>query len=62
MTALNKPRNILLTPFAHETEDCVDSFNPTTKTQQAISSAAQAATMAGNPHVSRVVTIRFTFS
>ncbi|HET6708814.1 ATP-dependent chaperone ClpB [Amycolatopsis sp.] len=30
----------------------MDAFNPTTKTQQAISSAAQAATMAGNPHVS----------
>jgi ATP-dependent Clp protease ATP-binding subunit ClpB len=29
----------------------MDAFNPTTKTQQAISSAAQAATMAGNPHV-----------
>ncbi|MFC4005447.1 ATP-dependent chaperone ClpB [Prauserella oleivorans] len=30
----------------------MDSFNPTTKTQQAISSAAQAATMAGNPEIS----------
>ncbi|MDT7799667.1 MAG: ATP-dependent Clp protease ATP-binding subunit ClpB, partial [Actinomycetota bacterium] len=30
----------------------MDAFNPTTKTQQAISSAAQAATKAGNPHVS----------
>ncbi|WP_409461989.1 ATP-dependent chaperone ClpB [Amycolatopsis sp. GA6-003] len=30
----------------------MDAFNPTTKTQQAISSAAQAATVAGNPHVS----------
>src|ERR1700712_4300625 len=29
----------------------MDAFNPTTKTQQAISPAAQAATMAGNPHV-----------
>ena len=29
----------------------MDAFNPTTKTQQAISSAAQAATLAGNPHV-----------
>lgn len=29
----------------------MDAFNPTTKTQQAISSAAQAATMAGNPYV-----------
>ncbi|WP_116050134.1 ATP-dependent chaperone ClpB [Amycolatopsis palatopharyngis] len=29
----------------------MDAFNPTTKAQQAISSAAQAATMAGNPHV-----------
>jgi ATP-dependent Clp protease ATP-binding subunit ClpB len=29
----------------------MDAFNPTTKTQQAISSAVQAATMAGNPHV-----------
>src|SRR3982074_1421925 len=29
----------------------MDAFNPTTKTQQAISSAAQAAPMAGNPHV-----------
>ncbi|SDP73512.1 ATP-dependent Clp protease ATP-binding subunit ClpB [Actinopolyspora xinjiangensis] len=29
----------------------MDAFNPTTKTQQAISSAAQAATMAGNPDV-----------
>ncbi|PRX47529.1 ATP-dependent Clp protease ATP-binding subunit ClpB [Prauserella shujinwangii] len=30
----------------------MDAFNPTTKTQQAISSAAQAATMAGNPNIS----------
>ncbi|EHY89535.1 ATP-dependent chaperone ClpB [Saccharomonospora azurea] len=30
----------------------MDAFNPTTKTQQAISSAAQAATMAGNPEIS----------
>lgn len=30
----------------------MDAFNPTTKTQQAISSAAQAATVAGNPHIS----------
>jgi ATP-dependent Clp protease ATP-binding subunit ClpB len=29
----------------------MDAFNPTTKTQQAISSAAQAATMAGNPDI-----------
>ncbi|MDR7302108.1 ATP-dependent chaperone ClpB [Haloactinomyces albus] len=29
----------------------MDAFNPTTKTQQAISSAAQAATVAGNPEV-----------
>jgi ATP-dependent Clp protease ATP-binding subunit ClpB len=29
----------------------VDAFNPTTKTQQAISAAAQAATVAGNPDV-----------
>ncbi|MHA6801620.1 ATP-dependent chaperone ClpB [Bounagaea algeriensis] len=29
----------------------MDAFNPTTKTQQAISSAGQAATMAGNPEV-----------
>ncbi|MGH3517382.1 MAG: ATP-dependent chaperone ClpB [Haloechinothrix sp.] len=29
----------------------MDAFNPTTKTQQAISSAAQAATVAGNPAV-----------
>jgi ATP-dependent Clp protease ATP-binding subunit ClpB len=29
----------------------MDAFNPTTKAQQAISSAAQAATMAGNPYV-----------
>jgi ATP-dependent Clp protease ATP-binding subunit ClpB len=29
----------------------MDSFNPTTKTQQAISAAAQAATLAGNPDV-----------
>ncbi|MFD4255217.1 MULTISPECIES: ATP-dependent chaperone ClpB [Amycolatopsis] len=29
----------------------MDAFNPTTKTQQAISSAAQAATVAGNPSV-----------
>ncbi|GAA5106325.1 ATP-dependent chaperone ClpB [Haloechinothrix salitolerans] len=29
----------------------MDAFNPTTKTQQAISSAAQAATVAGNPDV-----------
>jgi ATP-dependent Clp protease ATP-binding subunit ClpB len=29
----------------------VDSFNPTTKTQQAISAAAQAAALAGNPDV-----------
>src|SRR5918998_4650478 len=29
----------------------MDSFNPTTKTQAAISSAAQAASMAGNPDV-----------
>jgi len=29
----------------------VDAFNPTTKTQQAISAAAQAATLAGNPDV-----------
>ncbi|MCI2419606.1 ATP-dependent chaperone ClpB [Saccharopolyspora sp. K220] len=30
----------------------MDAFNPTTKTQQAISSAVQAATVAGNPDVS----------
>ncbi|MEU3272355.1 ATP-dependent chaperone ClpB [Saccharomonospora sp. NPDC006951] len=30
----------------------MDAFNPTTKTQQAISSAAQAASMAGNPEIS----------
>src|SRR5215217_8058665 len=30
----------------------MDAFNPTTKTQQAISAAAQAATVAGNPNVS----------
>ena len=29
----------------------MDSFNPTTKTQQAISAAAQAAALAGNPDV-----------
>src|SRR3954453_17489562 len=29
----------------------MDSFNPTTKTQQAISAAVQAAALAGNPHV-----------
>ncbi|MTD57657.1 ATP-dependent chaperone ClpB [Amycolatopsis pithecellobii] len=29
----------------------MDAFNPTTKTQQAISSAAQAATVAGNPSI-----------
>jgi ATP-dependent Clp protease ATP-binding subunit ClpB len=29
----------------------MDAFNPTTKTQQAISSAAQAATVAGNPDI-----------
>jgi len=29
----------------------MDAFNPTTKTQEAISSAAQAATMAGNPDI-----------
>ncbi|KAA2248451.1 ATP-dependent chaperone ClpB [Solihabitans fulvus] len=29
----------------------MDAFNPTTKTQQAVSSAAQAATVAGNPDV-----------
>lgn len=29
----------------------MDAFNPTTRTQQAISSAAQAATVAGNPDV-----------
>ncbi|HET9255850.1 MAG TPA: Clp protease N-terminal domain-containing protein, partial [Pseudonocardiaceae bacterium] len=29
----------------------MDSFNPTTKTQAAISSAVQAASMAGNPDV-----------
>jgi ATP-dependent Clp protease ATP-binding subunit ClpB len=32
----------------------LDSFNPTTKAQQAISSAAQAATMAGNPDIKPV--------
>ncbi|MGH3937206.1 MAG: ATP-dependent chaperone ClpB [Pseudonocardiaceae bacterium] len=32
----------------------MDSFNPTTKTQAAISSAAQAATVAGNPDVTPV--------
>jgi ATP-dependent Clp protease ATP-binding subunit ClpB len=32
----------------------MDAFNPTTKTQQAISSAAQAATVAGNPDVGAV--------
>ncbi|HET8641219.1 MAG TPA: ATP-dependent chaperone ClpB [Pseudonocardiaceae bacterium] len=32
----------------------MDAFNPTTKTQQAISAAAQAATLAGNPDVSPV--------
>jgi len=32
----------------------LDAFNPTTKTQQAISSAAQAATVAGNPDVKPV--------
>ncbi|MCW2633251.1 MAG: ATPase, partial [Pseudonocardia sp.] len=29
----------------------MDSFNPTTKTQQAISAGAQAAALAGNPDV-----------
>ena len=29
----------------------MDSFNPTTKTQQAISAAVQAASLAGNPDV-----------
>ncbi|MCU1651173.1 MAG: ATP-dependent chaperone ClpB, partial [Pseudonocardia sp.] len=29
----------------------MDSFNPTTKTQQAVSAAVQAATLAGNPDV-----------
>src|SRR3954447_24739005 len=29
----------------------MDAFNPTTKTQQVISSAAQAATVAGNPSI-----------
>ena len=29
----------------------MDSFNPTTKAQQAISSAVQAASLAGNPDV-----------
>ena len=29
----------------------MDSFNPTTRTQQAISAAVQAATLAGNPDV-----------
>src|SRR2546423_1781795 len=32
----------------------MDAFNPTTKTQQAISSAAQAASVAGNPDVTSV--------
>src|SRR3979411_3171642 len=32
----------------------MDAFNPTTKTQQAISSAVQAATVAGNPDVGPV--------
>src|SRR5689334_18619970 len=32
----------------------MDAFNPTTKTQQAISAAAQAAVMAGNPEVTPV--------
>ena len=32
----------------------MDAFNPTTKTQQAVSSAAQAATVAGNPDVTPV--------
>jgi ATP-dependent Clp protease ATP-binding subunit ClpB len=32
----------------------MDAFNPTTKTQQAISAAAQAATVAGNPDVKAV--------
>jgi ATP-dependent Clp protease ATP-binding subunit ClpB len=32
----------------------MDAFNPTTKTQQAISAAAQAATVAGNPDISPV--------
>ncbi|OLF09441.1 ATP-dependent chaperone ClpB [Actinophytocola xinjiangensis] len=32
----------------------MDAFNPTTKTQQAISSAAQAATVAGNPDITPV--------
>src|SRR5688500_14514661 len=32
----------------------MDAFNPTTKTQQAISAAAQAATVAGNPDVKPV--------
>jgi ATP-dependent Clp protease ATP-binding subunit ClpB len=32
----------------------MDAFNPTTKTQQAVSSAVQAATVAGNPDVSPV--------
>ena len=30
----------------------MDAFNPTTKTQQAVSAAVQAATVAGNPDVS----------
>src|SRR2546429_7853057 len=32
----------------------MDAFNPTTKTQQAISSAAQAATVNGNPDIKPV--------
>ncbi|MBV8933686.1 MAG: AAA family ATPase, partial [Kutzneria sp.] len=32
----------------------MDAFNPTTKTQQAVSAAAQAATMAGNPDITPV--------
>ena len=32
-------------------EEFVDSFNPTTKTQAALTSALQAATAAGNPEI-----------
>src|SRR5690606_19172188 len=40
----------------------MDAFNPTTKTQQAVSSAAQAATMAGNPEVSPAHLLRALLS
>ena len=49
LTALNKPTSIFY--VTNPNGGVVDSFNPTTKTQAALTSALQAASAAGNPEI-----------